>query len=187
MATTIFSILFLPDVPRHSQRQPFTDVLRGRVAQALRGFADFGQAMAHIASAEVAVHGLGALQVRVAGKQVAVQLGIQLIERGPVAHGHVVNLVHGFGVLRGSGQQVGLHHVGNKAEVAAGFAVAIDVDRLALDHAGNPLGDDGCVGAIWVLARAEDVEVAQADALHAVGFAEHVGVQLVHVLGDGVG
>ena len=177
----------LGDVPRHGQRQPLADALGGRVAQAGGGFADVGQAVAHIGGAKVAVHGLGILQVQVAWQQIAPQPGIQFVQRGAVAHGHVVNLVDGRGVGRGGGQQVGLHHVGNKAEIAAGFAVAIDVNGLALDHAGNPLGDDGCVGAIRVLAWTKDIEVAQADALHAVGFAEHVGVQLVHVFGDGVG
>ena len=108
---------------------------------------------------------------------------IQLVQRSAITHGHVVNLVHGLGVLRGGGQQVGLHHVGNEAEVAAGFTIAVDIDGLTFDHAGDPLGDDGGIGPIGVLARAEDVEVAQAHALQVVGFAEDVCVQLVHILG----
>ena len=163
------------------------DALGGRVAQVRGGLADIGQAMAHVGGAKVAVGGLRALQVRIVRQQIFVQLGVQLVERGAVAHGYVVNLVHGFCVLRGGGQQVGLHHVGNKAEVTAGFAVAIDVNGLALDHAGDPFGDDGCVGAVRVLAWTKDVEVAQAHALQAVGFAENVGIQLVHVFGHGIG
>ena len=56
---------FLRDVPRHRQRQPFADALRGRVAQQTLRFADVGQAVAHVAGTEVAVNGLGALKVRV--------------------------------------------------------------------------------------------------------------------------
>lgn len=111
--------------------------------------------MTYIPCAKIAINGLHASQVRVAGKQVAVQLGIQLIERGAVTDGDVIDLVHGGRgaltpalsqrerkITHRGGQQVGLHHVGNKAKVAAGFTIAVDIDGLAFDHAGNPLGDD---------------------------------------------
>ena len=89
--------------------------------------------------------------------------------------------------MRGGGEQVGLNHVGDEAEVAAGFAVTVDVHGIAFDQAGNPLGEDSGVRAFGVLARAEDVEVAQADALQAVAAGKHVGVEFVHVFGHGVG
>ena len=87
----------------------------------------------------------------------------------------------------GGGQEVGLDGVVYVAEVAAGFAVAVDVDGLALDHAGNPFGDDGGIGAIGVLAFAKDVEVTQTNGVEAVATGKHVGVQLVDVFGNGVG
>lgn len=161
--------------------------MSGKITQQCFCFANVSLAVAHVARAEVAVHGLGALQVRVAGKQVAVQLGIQLIERGAITDGDVIDLVHGFGVLRGGGQQVGLHHIGNKAEVAAGFSVAVDEDGLAFDHAGDPFWDDGGIGAIGVLPGAKHVEIAQADGVKAVAAGKHVGVQLIDIFGDGVG
>ena len=80
-----------------------------------------------------------------------------------------------------------MNHVGNKAEVTAGFAVAVDVDGLALDQAGNPLGNDGGIGAVGVLPRAKHVEVAQANCFKTVAAGKHVGIQLVDVFGDGVG
>lgn len=52
--------LFLPDIPRHGQRQPFTDALRGCIAQQALRLAYVGQTVAHVAGAKVAVHGLGA-------------------------------------------------------------------------------------------------------------------------------
>ena len=115
------------------------------------------------------------------------ELGVQLVERGYAAYGNVVNLIDGFCAWRAGGQQIGLHHVGDVAKVSAGFSVAIDVNRLVLDHAGDPLGDDCGIGAFGVLAWAKHIEVAQADALQAVGFAEHIGIELVNVFGDGVG
>ena len=49
--------LIATDIPRHRQRQPFTNALGGRVAQQALCFADVGQAVAHVAGAEVAVDG----------------------------------------------------------------------------------------------------------------------------------
>jgi len=53
-------------------------------------------------------------------------------------------------------QQVGLHHVIDKPEVATDFAVAVG-------HVDELFGDDGGVGAVGVLAWAENVEVTLAD------------------------
>lgn len=72
-------------------------------------------------------------------------------------------------------------------KVTAGFAITVNVDRLVLDHGGDPLGDNGSVGAIRVLPAAEDIEVAQADALEAVGTGKDLCVKFVDQLGDGVG
>ena len=190
---------FLPDVPRHGQLQPLPNALGGRVTQQALRLADVGQAVAHVARAKVAVDELGALQMGVKRQQVAVQLGVQLVEGGAVAYGYVVDLVDGgWGALspalsqwerefiHGGGQQVGLHHVGNKAEVAAGFTVAVDIHRLALDQAGNPLRDDGGIGAVGVLPGAKHVEITQANGVKAVAAGKHVGIQLVDIFGHGV-
>ena len=88
---------------------------------------------------------------------------------------------------RCGGQQVGLYGVGDKAKVAAGFAVAVDVDGFAFEECGRPFGDDGGVGAVRVLAGAEHVEVAQADGVEAVAAGKDVGIQLVDVFGHSVG
>jgi len=141
--------------------------------------------VAHIAGAEVAVHGLyGGFHA--VGGQVVAQQAEQGVERGAVADGHVVDLVARLGAFAGSGQQVGLHGVGDVAEVAAGFAVAVDVDGIALEQRGRPFRHHGGIGTLGVLPRAEDVEVAQADGGEAVAAGKHVGIQLVDVFGDGV-
>ena len=80
-----------------------------------------------------------------------------------------------------------MDRVCNKAEVAAGFAVAVDVDGLAFNHAADPLGDDGGIGAVGVLAWAEDIKVAQADGVKAVAAGKDVGIEFIDVLRDGVG
>lgn len=136
-----------------------------RVAQAGGCLVDVGQAVAHVTSAKVTVDGLSVMQVLVEGKQINFELCVQLIEGRSVAYSHVINLVDSLGCMDSSGKQVGLHRIVYKAKVAASLAVAVDVDRLAFDHAANPLWDDCGISAIGVLAGAEDVEVAQAYAL----------------------
>ena len=56
-----------------------------------------------------------------------------------------------------------------------------------MNHAGNPFWHHGGVGAVWILATAEDVEVSETHAFHAVAAAKHIGIQLVHQLGHRVG
>ena len=57
--------------------------------------------------------------------------------------------------------------------------------EVNLDWLGSP-GGFGLGGEIGILARAEDVEVAETDALDAVRALEDVGVDLVGELGGGV-
>ena len=85
------------------------------------------------------------------------------------------------------GQYVGLHDVGHVREVPAGFTITVDVDGLALEQRCRPFGYDGSIGAVGVLAGAEHIEVAQANGVKAVAAGKHVGIQLVHVFGHGVG
>jgi len=141
--------------------------------------------VAHITSAEIT-----AVRAFVILDAAVFQRGFQGIEQGveggSVAEGHVVNLVLRFG-LGGGGQQVDLDDVFDEAEVAAGFAVAVDEHILALDHRGSPFGDHGGVGAVRILALAEHVKISQANGVEAVGTGEHVCVEFVDVLGDGIG
>jgi hypothetical protein len=100
--------------------------------------------------------------------------------------GDVVDLADGLGFGGGGGKEIHLNGVGHITEVTAGFAVAVDLDGLILDHGRDPLGDDGGIGAVGVLARAEDIEIAKADGFGAIAAAEDGGVKFVDVFGDGV-
>ena len=86
-----------------------------------------------------------------------------------------------------AGEQVGADGVVDEVEVAAGEAVAEDGGGFACHHLEGELGDDTGVGRVGGLAGAEDVEVAQADALEAVGAVEGLDVVLAGELLDGVG
>ena len=159
------------------------------VAQQPLGFADIGQRVTDVAGAEVPVNGLPA---EMFGKPVPfpediAQAAIKLVEAGALAYRHVVHLVGGLGVGGGGGQDIGLDRIVDVAEVPAGFAVAVDIDRLFVEHGGDPLGDYRRVGPFRVLAAAEDVEVAQADGFESVAAVEDFGVEFVDVLGHRVG
>lgn len=140
------------------------------------------------------------LFARYDGLKVVAQQAKELIQGGSVAHGYVVDLVErrwggctrlpGFARYDATcsrcGQQVGLHGVGHKAKVAAGFAIAIDVDGLAFDQRIGPFGDDGGIGAVRVLAWPKHIEVPQPNGLKAITACKHIGIQLVDVFGHGV-
>ena len=77
--------------------------------------------------------------------------------------------------------------VGDVAEVTACFSIAKDGDGLSLDHGVDPLGDDGRIGTIGILARAEDVEITEPAAGKLIKERELLGVAFVDGLGEGVG
>src|SRR5690606_36229498 len=81
---------------------------------------------------------------------------------------------------------IGLDDVIDIAEVPAGFAVAIDDHFFVTNHGGYPARNHGRVSAIGVLPAAEYVEIAQPHCGRAIRASEYVGVQLVHILGDGI-
>jgi hypothetical protein len=60
--------------------------------------------------------------------------------------GHVIDLACRLRIFRCRRRQIGLHGVVDVAEIPAGFAVAIDINRFVLDHGGNPFGDYGGIG-----------------------------------------
>lgn len=160
--------------------------MAGRIPKPRPRLVDIGQGVSHVARSEVAIARLNVAQMREAGRECRADGREEGVERGALADGDVVNLIDGGRLGHGRGQEVGLHGVVDVAEVAASLAVAVDEDVCAAEEGGGPFGDDGGIGARGILARAEDVEIAQADAAQAVGAGEDVGVEFVDVFGDGV-
>lgn len=93
----------LRDVPGHGLGDAGAQVELGGVAQQALGFADVGLAVAHVASAKIAVHG-GLGVVHALGGQGSLQFGKQAVEGGAARDGHVVDLVACSGVLRGGSE-----------------------------------------------------------------------------------
>lgn len=67
----------------------------------------------------------------------------------------------GFGGA--GGEEVGMDDVVDVGEVAGLLAVAVDEGGFAGGDGFGEGGDDGGVGGVGVLARAEDVEVTEGD------------------------
>src|SRR6185436_9661174 len=110
----------------------------------------------------------------------------ELVERSLPSHGHIVDRIQPLTILTESRQEVRLDDVGNITEIATCFAVSINMDGLVFDHSRDPPGDDGCVSACGVLAWTKDIEVAQADAFHAITLRKGQCIQLVDTLRDGI-
>ena len=89
--------------------------------------------------------------------------------------------------VRVGGQDVGLDHVLDLGEVARLRAVTVDLHGPAFERGQNELRNDGRVLRRRVLTRPEDVEVAQADGLHAIEAIPHGRVFLAGQLGDAIG
>ena len=62
--------------------------------------------------------------------------------------------------------------------VARLLAVAVDLERLAVDRRGEELGDDAAVRVVGPLADAEDVRVADDRHRHPVVLVERIAVEL---------
>src|SRR5213592_482608 len=78
--------------------------------------------------------------VRIARQQLAADDFEQFIESGASAEGHIEHLTNRGSVIRCSCQYVRLDHVGYIQEVPAGRSIAINGNRLARDHGGDPSG-----------------------------------------------
>src|SRR3569833_4711766 len=107
--------------------------------------------MTHDAGAEIAIDWFVVSQMRNFRCELA-PYGFDLLVQGrTVADGDVVDLVGRVRMLIGGSKQIGLNDVVDVAEVATGFAVAVDVHRFVPDHARHPLRYHGRVGTLRIL------------------------------------
>lgn len=159
----------------------------GSVAQKIAGLVDAGQGVGDVAGAVGTVGGLDGADGFVLLAEVLAQVGDELVEGGAFAEGGVVDLIYGGGVGGGHGQHIHLDDVVDVGEVAGILAVAVDVGGLVLHELLHEQGNYGGISSVGVLAASEDIEIAQADVFELVGAGEDVGIELVDVLGYGIG
>src|SRR5450631_905925 len=112
------------------------------------------------------------------------QRGVEVIEGHPPPGRNVENLADRTRIVRRCGEQVRLYNVGDVAEVARRFSVAMDHNRRAGQHRGNPARDYRSVGAVRILAGTKNVEVAQAHCFPAVASGKNLCIEFVDVLAD---
>ena len=122
-------------VPVHGFCHTLRDGVRRRVTQKRAGFVYAGVRMAHVCGAEIAILRRSDFQLRHALDKFTFDQTMQIIERRAVANGHVVDLIQGIGILGRRCKQIGLNNVCNKAEIAAGLAIAVDKKRSPLSMA----------------------------------------------------
>ncbi len=179
--------LRLGNVPRHGDFQARAHAEIGAVAQQAFGLADVGKGMPHVTLAKVAVNRRGEFHASVERHDFLAQQLVKGVQACLLAKRHVVDLIRRFRMRTQPCQHIGLHHVVDIAEVARGFAVAIDETRLIAADGFGPIGNHRRIRPIGVLAGAEHVEIAQSDALQAIDPAEYVCVEFVEIFGHRIG
>ncbi|WP_373507311.1 hypothetical protein [Thiocapsa sp.] len=103
--------------------------------------------MTHVARSEIAIVRLDVARMGEAGCACLADGLEACVERGALADGDSIDRIDGGRVTDGRGREVGLDGVVDVADVAAGFAVAVDEDLRAGEEGGGPCGADGGIGA----------------------------------------
>ncbi len=153
----------------------------GLVAELVAGAIDVCERMLDVALSRWAVGGF------VGEAELLCDGGVDLVESVALAGADVEDSAGRYFAGSEAGEEIGTDGVVDEVEVAAGEAVAEDGGGFACHHLEGELGDDAGVGRVRCLAGAEDVEVAEADALETVGAVEGLDVVLAGELLDGVG
>src|SRR5258707_4095061 len=100
--------------------------------------------MANIAGTEVVVNGLLFWNRGIDLAQNVLNEAEELIEGGGFADRDVKDLVERGRVVDCGGEEIGLDDVVDVAEVATGFAIAKNMNRLVLGERRDPTRNEGC-------------------------------------------
>ena len=158
----------------------------GVVAEEPAGLVYVGEGVWNVAGTVGAVDGLYLGDFGVELAQVLFQISYELVKGGALAVCRVVDLVYCFLVRGREGEHVHLYDIVDICEVTAVFPVSVDSGGLVPHELLYEKGDDRGVCAVGVLTAAEDIEVSQTDVFRTVGAGEHIGIELIHVLCDGI-
>lgn len=125
-------------VPVTRKAQALTDIVFGLIAQQRARTGDVRQGMAYVSRPEITVGRFGLRRFGLVADDLVTDKPEKLVERGPLAEGHIVDEVPG--VVRSIGcQQVRLHHIVDIAEIAGRFAVPLTYTVSPFVRAANPL------------------------------------------------
>ena len=173
-------------VPFQSFRESLLQRVRRLVSQQARRLGYVRLRMADISRPEVLIDRANVPQVRIPGQELLTQTRIELIEGGSGADSNIIDLVHRLCPFHRRREEIGLDDIGHVTKVTAGFTIAIDKDGLVSQHRGDPFGDYCGVGAVGVLAGAEDVKVPQPHRIQSVTPGKDVRIKLVRAFGYGI-
>src|SRR5579885_683619 len=143
-------------VPLDGAAEAFFKADERLVAEGFAGGGDVGQCVLDVSGAWGAVDG---------GVGVSGEFGedlIRLVQSVALAAGDVEDTPGNFFSGCSGSEKICRDGIFNVSKVAALLAVAKDGGPLAAQHEKCEFCHDTAVGRVWVLARAEDVEVAEA-------------------------
>ena len=180
-------ILQIFPVPFHGFLQPLMHGVLRIIPQQVAGLVDIGQRVGNVARTVGAVKDIHLGDLRIELRKIFFQISHKLIQRGALAVGGIVDGIEGRRIGGLHGEDVHQDHIVDVGEVATVLTVAVDDGRLVRHQLLHEEGNHCRIGAVGVLPPAEHVEIAQADGLHSVGFGKDIGIELVHILGDGIG
>src|SRR5262245_13495980 len=124
--------------------------------------------MAHVADTWLLVHWLNAGHARVIRLKNIADFLEQLVQCRAIPDRDVVDLIDGIPRGGRCGQDVCLNSIVDVAKVSAVLAITEDLYRFSGDCRSDPSRDHCSIRSVGVLARAEYIEVAQADRLDPV-------------------
>lgn len=180
-------ILQIFPVPLHRFPQPLLHGVLRIIPQQVAGLVDIGQRVGNVARTVGTVKDLHLGDLRIELRKIFFQISHKLIQGCALAVGGIVDGIEGRRIGGLHGEDVHQDHIVDVGEVATVLTVAVDDGRLVRHQLLHEEGNHCRIGAVGVLPPAEHVEIAQADGLHSVGFGKDIGIELVHILGDGIG
>lgn len=112
---------------------------------------------------------------------------MKIVQRRAAAEGDIEDLTnHPFTPSRG-GEQIGLHHIGDRAKITRRASVAIDDTFLPTKHPVDPERNDRRVPAARILPRTEDIKITQPDRFLPEALQEKLGIDFADPLRSTVG
>ena len=114
------------------------------------------------------------------------QIAYKLVQCGAFTVGCVIYLIYSILIIGGHSQHIHLNHIVYMSEIAAVFTITIN-NRTFMSHQFlHKQWNHSGVCAKRILTTPEHIEIAQSDAFHTVCFGKHIGIEFVHILGNGI-
>ena len=169
----------IPKIPCTCQTYALLDRNLGLIAEQALCQGDISQGMLYVTGSEVSMKDFNSGgSGEILGHSLT-DHPPKLVQGCPFAASHIKGFARNFGIIGTGRQNVRLDGVVDVTEVPTRFAVAVYEGLLTLNERCKPARYNGGVGAMRVLALAENVEIAQPSHRHAVGAVKNFGIDLI--------